>query len=46
MSSAFAGFPQGGCVDEQHEVCNELHNQSLITYNEFIVAANTHKATL
>jgi len=46
MSSAFAGFPQGACVDEQREVDIELHNQSLIAYYEFIVAANTHKITL
>lgn len=46
MSSAVAGFPQGGYTDDQHEVDIELHNKSLITYYEFIVAANTHKATL
>jgi hypothetical protein len=46
MPSAFAGFPQGAYTDEQREVDIELHNKSLITYYEFIVAANTHKATL
>jgi len=46
MPAVVAGFPQDASADDQHEVDIELHNQSLITYNEFIAAANIHKATI